>query len=157
MKSKKNEIQVGNEVLIKGSSIKGLLIAIDDKKNICSLEIKGKILKIPLTELKQCATGKTRPEKSRSEQIKMNSRKNPGSNNTSRIDLHGKTRDEARELLVDLLDKALLSGCSKLEIIHGHGNGIIKDEVHRFLKNSPHIASYRLQEHNTGTTLAWLS
>lgn len=72
------------------------------------------------------------------------------------IDLHGMTRDEALTQLEQLLDRALLQGCSHLEIIHGIGTGILQQAVHSYLKNSRHVAKVILQPGNPGTSIAYL-
>ena len=47
----------------------------------------------------------------------------------SKIDLRGMRRDEALNVLERYVDKALISSASTLRIIHGKGNGILREAV----------------------------
>ena len=73
-----------------------------------------------------------------------------------RLDLHGKTKAEALEMLDDLLDKALLHGNSQLEIIHGLGTGVLKQVVTTWAEKQRQIHSFKLAEGNPGTTICFL-
>ncbi len=75
---------------------------------------------------------------------------------TTRLDLHGKTVAEAQALLETTLDRALLAGTSRLEIVHGLGSGRVRDAVHAMLSRSRHIAHYKLDDHNPGVTWVFL-
>ncbi len=151
MKTKSNLI--GIEVLIKGTSSRGVVQEVQEQKGTCTLEVNGKILKVSISDIKITEVKKN---KKKEKSPKRSTSSTVSGKESLSIDLHGKTRAEANELLLSLLDKALLQGVQKLEIIHGHGNGIIKKEVHTFLDQSPYIASYKLQENNSGTTIAFL-
>lgn len=72
------------------------------------------------------------------------------------IDLHGKTVAQACELLEQALNQAIMSGCRELQIIHGHGSGKIKEEVHRLLSSIDVVKEFRLSEMNSGVTRAFL-
>ncbi|MCB0360487.1 MAG: Smr/MutS family protein, partial [Bdellovibrionales bacterium] len=75
---------------------------------------------------------------------------------TCSVDLHGKTRLEALSELERLLDRALLGGMDRLEIIHGLGTGALRDVTHDFLRASTHIRSFEVDMRNPGTTWAYL-
>jgi DNA mismatch repair protein MutS2 len=150
---------VGIEVAIKGTSTRGIVQEVIVKKDICIVEINGKRLKIPLSDVVIPEQGKKKSKKKAD--TKGNSRsdakvRRSSSQETLSIDLHGKTRAEANELLLSLLDKALLQGAEKLEIVHGHGNGILKKEVTEFLSQSPYVGSYNTPEKNKGMIIAHL-
>ncbi|HXH17762.1 MAG TPA: Smr/MutS family protein [Chitinophagales bacterium] len=53
------------------------------------------------------------------------------------------------------IDAALAGGCAKLEVIHGKGDGRLKETVHAFLKKHPHVKSFRVMNdkpHEEGAT-----
>lgn len=66
------------------------------------------------------------------------------------LDLRGKRADEALASLESFLDKALLSGYSEVEIIHGRGTGALRRQVHAFLQSFPAISAYSLAPEDRG-------
>lgn len=60
------------------------------------------------------------------------------------IDVRGKRVDEAIPIIDKFLDKALLSGVEKIKIIHGAGMGKLRENIHKFLKESPVVVSFNM-------------
>jgi len=75
---------------------------------------------------------------------------------SSEIDLHGKTKAEAIEILEGFISRAIINDTSPITIIHGIGSGAVKNTVLEYLGNSKHIASYSVSAYNPGQTIAWL-
>jgi DNA mismatch repair protein MutS2 len=75
---------------------------------------------------------------------------------TGRLDLHGATVDEALERLVAAIDRAILAGADRIEVVHGKGAGRIKRAVHRQLASMPGVAAFKLDEQNAGVTWVYL-
>ncbi len=70
--------------------------------------------------------------------------------NRSRCDVRGLRADEAQATLERFLDKKLLEGQSTVIIVHGHGNGVLKQIVREALRDSPYVASFRPGERYEG-------
>jgi len=74
----------------------------------------------------------------------------------SDIDVRGFRTNEALETVQDLIDEAAMIGISRVRILHGKGNGILRHEIRNFLKTMPYVKSYA-DEHvdfgGTGITL----
>jgi DNA mismatch repair protein MutS2 len=68
------------------------------------------------------------------------------------VDLHGLRLADAMPLVEKKLNEALLADCSKLEIIHGVGMGILLTNVHKYLKGMSVVKRFQLDPHNPGTT-----
>ncbi|MEG1762428.1 MAG: Smr/MutS family protein [Bacteroidales bacterium] len=62
-----------------------------------------------------------------------------------RIDLRGTRAVEAEERIQKLLDDAVLYGEKHLEILHGKGNGILRNLCRTCLEKNPAVASFRDQ------------
>jgi len=71
-----------------------------------------------------------------------------------RIDLHGLIVEEALVRLVDEINRSLLRGADRVEVVHGKGSGRVKDAVHRHLASMPVVAAFRLDQRNAGVTWA---
>lgn len=77
-----------------------------------------------------------------------------------RIDLRGVRGEEAVEKTLRLVDQAVLYGEKHLEILHGKGNGILRQLIRGALSKNPHVQSFSDQEEQfggSGITLVHLS
>ena len=75
------------------------------------------------------------------------------------VDLRGMTATEAIMELENAIDSAILSGINQITIIHGKGTGVLRREVHSFLKGCRTVKDYRLGvygEGESGVTIATL-
>jgi DNA mismatch repair protein MutS2 len=68
------------------------------------------------------------------------------------IDLRGKIAEDALIELEQYLDHALNSEWHEIRIIHGKGTGVLRSNVHAFLKRNKKIKSYRLGNYGEGDT-----
>ena len=69
------------------------------------------------------------------------------------IDLHGEYSFSAEVLTKEFINDNIMLKNKKLCIIHGIGEGIIKNTVHKVLKNDPRIASFKVDFMNPGCTI----
>ena len=74
-----------------------------------------------------------------------------------KIDLHGYDRDSARMVTNDFIDENYALGNDTIIIIHGIGEGILKNEVHEVLRNNKKVMDYKLDNFNSGCTVVKLS
>lgn len=68
------------------------------------------------------------------------------------IDVRGLTANEALEQLEVYLDRALLDNLSRFRIIHGKGQGVLKQAIGKWLKKQPQIKDYFQPDNNQGVT-----
>jgi len=73
-----------------------------------------------------------------------------------KLDLHGENKDSARILVEEFLEYNYTLGKLELVIIHGIGEGILKKEVHKVLKNNKKVVEFGLDMFNPGCTLVRL-
>ncbi|MGH7518013.1 MAG: endonuclease MutS2 [Gemmatimonadales bacterium] len=66
------------------------------------------------------------------------------------IDLRGMTGDEAEAATVAAVDAAVLAEHPFLRIIHGMGTGVVRDRVHRVVRDDRRIAKFALAPRNQG-------
>ena len=65
------------------------------------------------------------------------------------LNIIGLRRDEAKDALIKYLDNCMLKHLSQVRIIHGFGNGILRNMVHEYLKTLKNV-TYRLGDINEG-------
>lgn len=69
------------------------------------------------------------------------------------IDLHGMDRVLARIKVEEFINDNIKLRNKKIVIIHGIGQGIIKDEVFKTLKRNKNVESFKLNGMNIGCTI----
>lgn len=74
-----------------------------------------------------------------------------------KIDLHGYDRDSARMATNDFIDENIVLGNDTIVIIHGIGQGIVKNEVHNVLKSNKKVKEYKTDNFNPGCTIVRLN
>jgi DNA mismatch repair protein MutS2 len=74
----------------------------------------------------------------------------------SEIDLRGRTAQEAREAVRDLVDVAALAGRTELRVIHGRGTGAVRKAVRDELARHP-LVEEQLSDSADGATVVRLA
>jgi DNA mismatch repair protein MutS2 len=70
----------------------------------------------------------------------------------SRLDLHGLSVDEAIALVTDAIDRSLLRGADRLEVVHGKGTGRVRTALHSHLATIRAVRAFGLDHANPGVT-----
>lgn len=60
----------------------------------------------------------------------------------SDIDIRGYRADEAISAVQNLVDEALMFGIDRVRVLHGKGNGILRQVVRDYLRNAPGVRSF---------------
>ena len=66
------------------------------------------------------------------------------------INLLGFTVDEATSTLDKYLDECYLAGLNEVRVVHGKGTGALRKGVQEYLKNHPHVKSFRVGAYGEG-------
>lgn len=72
------------------------------------------------------------------------------------IDVRGERVNDALEIVTKYIDDAIMLGMSSVRIVHGKGTGALRDEIQRFVKAIPGVASVKdehIQFGGTGVTI----
>jgi len=75
------------------------------------------------------------------------------------INVIGQHAEEARDLVDEFLDRAVMATASRVRIVHGHGMGILRKTIHEMLSHHPHVARFYpapQQEGGAGATIVEL-
>ncbi|HLS90880.1 MAG TPA: endonuclease MutS2 [Limnochordia bacterium] len=70
----------------------------------------------------------------------------------SELDLRGLLVSEALDQVDKYIDDAILSGATRVRIIHGKGTGALRDAVRKFLENHPRVSGFRFADPAEGGT-----
>jgi DNA mismatch repair protein MutS2 len=149
-----DKIKIGLHVYIPSLDQKGIISTLPDRKGNVIVQAGLVKLTINITQLESLL------ENENNKKIAINNLvQNKSLNISSEIKLLGYTVDEAVSDLEKYIDDAYLSNLPEIRIVHGKGSGSLRKGIHEFLKNHPHIKSFRLGalgEGDTGVTIAEL-
>ncbi len=66
------------------------------------------------------------------------------------LDVRGERLEEAVDAVSRQIDKALIANMHEFEIIHGHGEGILKRGIHDYLETSDSVTDFRFADPEQG-------
>lgn len=69
---------------------------------------------------------------------------------SNEINVIGLNVEESLSIIDKYLDDAKLSSLETIRIVHGKGTGKLRTGIHNFLKNHPHVKSYRIGNFGEG-------
>ena len=154
------EIRVGDMVRIKGQEAAGEVLELKGKKCVVAFGMLKTSTKVDRLE-------KIRGEEAGRLRIKDKSKVDLGDWDVGArrvsfrpdIDLRGKRADEAMEMVVDFIDEAIMVSARELRILHGKGNGILRQLIREYLYTVDLVEWYgdeHVDRGGTGITLVRL-
>jgi DNA mismatch repair protein MutS2 len=134
------EINVGDSIRLKGTDTVGEVLGISGKTaEIVIGDLKSKVKLDRLEKVSRRTVKKQYDEFSRrSTAMLMNEKMMSFSSN---LDLRGKRGEEAMKDLEEFMDSAIMLGIPEIRIIHGKGDGILRNLVREHLKKYKQIRS----------------
>jgi len=172
VKKADSPIAVGDLARIKGLKSTGTVEAISG--NMATLVVGGMRTKLPLARLehdinKDNTQGENNASKTRMDEIKeglqsfkmshmtQDTIDNHRKNFHQDLDIRGLRGDEALTTVQHFIDDAILMGVPRVRILHGKGNGILRQLIRQYLAAEPEVTSYRdenVQFGGAGITVA---
>lgn len=140
---KAEKLDVGDTVRIKGLSSIGKIESIEGK--MCTVIFGDMRTKMRLERLEIAKAPKQNISQgiiniSRTTRETIDSRRE---NFHQDIDVRGMRGDEAINAVTYFIDDAILVGMTQVRILHGTGNGILRQLIQQFLSTLPHVSSFR--------------
>lgn len=143
---KKTGFDIGDKVRIKENGMVGEILNIG--KNWVNVAVGSIISKVSMSGVELISnnefTGKLKSAGKvtfKSSSLISDSIKERKLNFKPSIDIRGQRLDEALDSTTRFIDDALMVGSSEVKILHGKGNGILKEEIRRFLLTMPGVIS----------------
>ena len=157
----KEELEPGDKVKMEGQGSIGEVLEIGDKNVVVAFGQlrtsvnRKKLQKISNNEAKKemRGTNRTLPNVHRKISEKRNTFK-------PEIDVRGQRAEEAITNIQSFLDEAIMLDVRELRILHGKGNGILREMIRSFLGADPIVKSYRdehVQFGGAGITIVEIS
>ena len=152
-------LKVGEKVRVKENGMVGEVTKVSAKAvvviigNISSKMPLDKVERITSNEFKSAVKENARPAAT----IKMDSSISERKLNfKTEMDLRGERLNDALEKVMHYVDDAIMVGIPSVRIIHGKGTGVLRDEIQKYLRTVPGVASVRdehIQFGGTGVTI----
>ena len=133
------EIEAGNYVKIKGQETVACVTAIKGKD--AELAIGGLTSIVKINRLEKTTRKQHRQETPAQESIGISLNRKMA-DFSARIDIRGYQAEEVMPRLDQYLDEALLLGQSELHILHGKGNGVLRQVVRTHLKTCKEVSNF---------------
>lgn len=141
-KKEASEFNIGDSVkMIEGTEV-GIVESIEKKKAVVSFNHLRTV--IPLKELEKA---QKKEEKRISKGVNVGDYVLEFSPN---IDVRGYRAEDALKAVSELLDQALILNQSKVRVVHGRGDGILKQQIAELLKNSGHVTRFEFEHPERG-------
>lgn len=142
-----NEIKIGMNVYVPSLDNEATIISMPDKKDKVMIQSGIIKLAVHISNLEKL------PDKKNEVNVKINNMvKSKAKDITTEIKLLGMTVQEALMELEKYLDDAYLAGLKTVRVVHGKGSGALRKGVQEYLRQNPHVASYRLGMYGEGDT-----
>ena len=138
----KKELKTGDKVKIKGGDLIGEVMQVGGTwVNVAVGSIISKVQKSNVEHISNNEFNnvvKNLPKQMSSHSESISQRKLDFKPN---IDIRGERLVEALEIVSRFIDDALMVGIGEVKILHGKGNGILKEEIRKYLKTVPGVIS----------------
>ncbi|MFA7116280.1 MAG: Smr/MutS family protein [Bacteroidales bacterium] len=75
------------------------------------------------------------------------------------IDIRGKRLNEAIDIVTHFIDDSMILGMGEVSILHGKGNGVLREEIRKYLKITPGVESFKdehIERGGSGITIVTL-
>lgn len=174
-KQANDALTIGEKVRIKGLASIGLIDSIEG--NMCTVIFGDMRTKLRLSRLEranqpesaQSATIDSGARKSKADELKENLQAYKVSHITQStidqrrqnfhqdLDVRGMRGDEALNAVQYFIDDAILMGVSRVRILHGKGNGILRQLIRQYLGSVPNVSHFKdehVQFGGAGITVA---
>ena len=141
--TKDKELAVGDTVRIKGLTSVGQIESIEGK--MCTVIFGDMRTKMRLERLEAAEAPRKQEHRgivniSRTTRETIDNRRQQFHQD---LDVRGMRGDEAINAVMYFIDDAVLVGMSQVRILHGTGNGILRQLIRQYLSTLPHVSSFR--------------
>ena len=137
------DVSIGLEVLVKPFNMTGKILTMPNKNNEVMVQFGNTKTNININNLELPKNTKNNKTSNSSIGFK-NSSQLKSKSVSSEINVIGQNVEDAIFIVDKYLDDCYLANLPTARIVHGKGTGKLRKGIHDFLKNHPHVKSYRL-------------
>jgi len=138
--------EIGDFVRFLDGNTTGQLV--EQKGKNATVQTDGLRLKTKYKNLVKVEPPKKKDKAARSTIITSDSSLNTAV--SQRLDLRGKRAEEAIDEVTQYLDRAVFRGLKQVEIVHGKGTGVLKEQIHKYLGDRSDVKNFELANEDFG-------
>ncbi|MDD4565236.1 MAG: endonuclease MutS2 [Eubacteriales bacterium] len=145
---KAGELKVGDRVRVLSLGQKGNVISLPDDKEDLQVQVGLLKINVNLDNISLIQDGSSKKESKTSRYGTMYRSK--AQSIMPSINVRGSILDDALMDVDKYLDDAYIAGLKEVTVIHGRGEGILRDGLHKMLKSHKHVSKFRKGAYNEG-------
>jgi DNA mismatch repair protein MutS2 len=145
-KEAREDIRIGDYVLVKTLGSKGYVVDIDKEGNVFEITIGNVRTKLKRMFITKAIEGPKRVSKDTTH-ITVEPIRAP------ELKIVGLRVDEAMKELDTFIDRAVVQGVPQVRVLHGVGTGRLMQAVRERLSDTPYVRTFHVDEHNAGVTI----
>jgi len=144
------QVSPGSFVRIKELDLVGKVENLNDRSGKASVIVGGKTLKVGIEEVEPVEVG----EEAEASVVSTGgySYQISDEGGSTILNIRGKRVDEAEEEVFKFIDRAILKGLRRVEIVHGKGTGALQRMVWNLLKDINGVKNYYFDDFDRGGT-----
>ncbi len=145
-KEVREDIRIGDYVLVKTLGGKGYVVDIDKEGSVFEVAVGNVRTKLKRMFIEKTVEGPKRVSRDRSEiHVEKTEQRD--------LKIIGMRVEEALKTVDTFLDRAIVEGTSQVRIVHGVGTGRLMQAVRDRLAETPYVRTFHTDEQNAGVTI----
>ena len=146
-----SQLKVGDLVRVLSLNQNGEVLTLPDGGGNLQVQVGIMKMHVKLADLMVVPDGKkTKAKKPSSKNSYGNLMKSKTQSVSMSVNVQGENLDSARMDVEKYIDDAYMAGLKEVTVIHGRGEGILKNGLRKALKRNKHVASLRPGNYNEG-------
>lgn len=145
-----DDLKAGDEVMYVPLGKEGTIVTLPDSKGNLTIMVGAVKMKVNAADLTFVKAKKKKQKETRSSSSVSSLMRSKAMSISMEKDVRGESLDDALMDVTKYIDDAAMARLETCVIIHGRGEGILKDGIRRELKRNKHVASIRPGEYNEG-------
>ncbi len=142
------ELRIGDRVKVLSLDQKGNLLTLPDVRNEVMVQVGLLKINVNLDNIAKIQDGSAKKDSKTSRYGSLYRSK--VQNIMPSINVRGSLLDDALMDVDKYLDDAYIAGLKEVTIIHGRGEGILREGIHQLVKRHKHVSKYRKGAYNEG-------
>jgi DNA mismatch repair protein MutS2 len=145
---KAGELKLGDRVKVLSLDQKGNVLTLPDDRGDLTVQVGLLKINANLANIAKIQDGTGKKETKTSKYGSLYRSKVQSI--TPSVDVRGNNLDDAVMDVDKYLDDAYIAGLKEITVIHGRGEGILRDGIHSLLRSHKHVAKFRKGGYNEG-------
>ena len=146
--AKRSELKIGDRVSVVSLGQKGNVASLPDDRDELLVQIGLMKVKVKLADITKIDKNGVQTRFEKTKYAKMYQQKTMSI--SQEINVIGRTLEDAMMEVDKYLDDAFMSGLAQVTVIHGRGEGILKNGLKQLFRTHAHVDSYRPGDYYDG-------